>query len=151
MRLWSIHPSYLDQKGLCGQWREAVMAKNALEDESHNYHNHPQMARFTTPAQIHIYLKHLYFESQKRGYQFNESLFNEKANITDRWIIQVSREQIKYEFGHLADKLEDRSSAKHHNKLMESVIPKLHPLFVMRTVKSLDVHNTPDIKKISSQ
>lgn len=30
MRLWSIHPSYLDQKGLCGLWREALLAQRVL-------------------------------------------------------------------------------------------------------------------------
>lgn len=30
MRLYSIHPKYLDQKGLCGLWAEANLAKKVL-------------------------------------------------------------------------------------------------------------------------
>ena len=30
MRLWSIHPKYLDQRGLCGLWREALQAQRVL-------------------------------------------------------------------------------------------------------------------------
>lgn len=30
MRLWSIHPEYLDTKGLVALWREALLARNVL-------------------------------------------------------------------------------------------------------------------------
>jgi|GEM_PF-3323161 len=31
MRIWSIHPCYLDSKGLVALWRETLLAKNVLE------------------------------------------------------------------------------------------------------------------------
>jgi hypothetical protein len=30
MRLWSIHPSYLDKQGLCGLWLESLLAQSVL-------------------------------------------------------------------------------------------------------------------------
>ncbi|MEN6399799.1 MAG: pyrimidine dimer DNA glycosylase/endonuclease V, partial [Rectinema sp.] len=27
MRLWTLHPQYLDQKGLTAAWREGLLAK----------------------------------------------------------------------------------------------------------------------------
>jgi hypothetical protein len=31
MRLWSLHPSYLDNKGLTALWREALLARKVLQ------------------------------------------------------------------------------------------------------------------------
>ena len=33
MRIWSIHPKYLDTKGLVALWRETLLAKHVLEEE----------------------------------------------------------------------------------------------------------------------
>lgn len=30
MRLWSLHPKYLDTKGLLAVWRETLLAQNVL-------------------------------------------------------------------------------------------------------------------------
>ena len=46
MRLWSIHPSYLDVKGLGAAWREALLAQKVLEGLTRGYKNHPQLLRF---------------------------------------------------------------------------------------------------------
>ena len=46
MRLWSIHPKYLDTKGLLAVWREALLAKKVLENKTKGYKNHPQLERF---------------------------------------------------------------------------------------------------------
>ena len=46
MRIWSIHPKYLDSKGLVALWREALLAKNVLEGKTKGYRNHPQLERF---------------------------------------------------------------------------------------------------------
>ena len=31
MRLWSLHPKYLDTKGIVALWREALLAQAVLE------------------------------------------------------------------------------------------------------------------------
>lgn len=30
MRVWSLHPTYLDQQGLCGLWRETLLCQKVL-------------------------------------------------------------------------------------------------------------------------
>jgi len=46
MRLWSIHPQYLDAKGLVALWRESLLAQNVLLGKTKGYKNHPQLMRF---------------------------------------------------------------------------------------------------------
>ena len=46
MRLWSIHPRYLDPQGLVALWREALLAKAVIRGETRGYTNHPQLERF---------------------------------------------------------------------------------------------------------
>jgi hypothetical protein len=46
MRIWSLHPKYLDAKGLVALWRESLLAKQALESKTKGYKNHPQLNRF---------------------------------------------------------------------------------------------------------
>ncbi|WP_394330809.1 pyrimidine dimer DNA glycosylase/endonuclease V [Niabella ginsenosidivorans] len=45
MRLWSIHPKYLDTKVLLAAWREALLAKHVPEGKTKGYKNHPQWIR----------------------------------------------------------------------------------------------------------
>ncbi|MCL4280861.1 MAG: hypothetical protein KJZ58_01235 [Flavobacteriales bacterium] len=46
MRIWSVHPKYLDTKGLVALWRETLLAKHVLEGRTKGYRNHPQLDRF---------------------------------------------------------------------------------------------------------
>jgi hypothetical protein len=46
MRLWSLHPAYLDSKGLVALWREGLLAKAVLKGQTKGYKNHPQLERF---------------------------------------------------------------------------------------------------------
>jgi len=66
MRIWSIHPKYLDTKGLVALWRENLLAKNVLEHNTRGYKNHPQLIRSKnsgTPLQaINHYLAAVYQE-----------------------------------------------------------------------------------------
>ena len=50
MRIWSIHPKYLDTKGLVALWRETLLAKNVLEEKTKGYKYHPQLIRFKSSA-----------------------------------------------------------------------------------------------------
>ena len=34
MRIWSLHPKYLDPKGLVALWRETLLAKHVLEGKT---------------------------------------------------------------------------------------------------------------------
>jgi hypothetical protein len=37
MRLWSIHPKYLDDKGLVALWCEGLLAKKVLAGKTRGY------------------------------------------------------------------------------------------------------------------
>jgi hypothetical protein len=41
MRLWSIHPRYLDPQGLVALWREALLARAVLRGQTRGYRHHP--------------------------------------------------------------------------------------------------------------
>ena len=43
MRLWTLHPKYLDAQGLVALWREALLAKAVLRGETRGYRHHPQL------------------------------------------------------------------------------------------------------------
>lgn len=77
MRIWSLHPQYIDSKGLVALWRETLLAKNVLEGKTKGYKNHPQLLRFketTKPLDfINQYLSEVYEEANARDYHFDKS------------------------------------------------------------------------------
>ena len=42
MRLWSLHPSLLDAKGLVALWREGLPAQKVLQGKTTGYRSHLQ-------------------------------------------------------------------------------------------------------------
>jgi hypothetical protein len=135
MRLWSLHPSLLDTKGLVALWREALLAKKVLEDKTKGYKNHPQLSRFRKYKYpliaINSYLTSVYIEATERGYNFN----NDKIKIY-RWktIIKVTFSQIEYELKHLLKKLKLRDPDK-YNILLKINPAKIKPNPLFRKVK----------------
>ncbi|MDP1621533.1 MAG: pyrimidine dimer DNA glycosylase/endonuclease V [Bacteroidales bacterium] len=131
MRIWSLHPKYLDVKGLVALWREALLAKNVLEGKTTGYKNHPQLTRFKNSANgqnaINHYLAVVYEESSLRGYNFSRDKF--KA-IDDSPQIPVTTGQINYEIQHLLKKLKTRDPDR-FIKLSEEKEIETHPLFML--------------------
>lgn len=115
MRLWSIHPKYLDSSGLVACWRETLLAKNVLLNLTKGYKNHPQLLRFkktNSPIQyIDNYLNEIYLESTKRGYKFSKDKIGTLSYNIEK--IEVTSSQINYEFKHLLNKLKDRDYKKY--------------------------------------
>lgn len=114
MRLWSIHPKYLDKAGLLALWRESLLAKKVLEGKTKGYKNHPQLERFkkskNPPILINKYLETIFKESLERNYKFDESKIQRPTlRISD---IEITKGQINYEFKHLLKKLEKRDKVK---------------------------------------
>lgn len=109
MRLWSIHPKYLDVKGLVALWREGLLAKKVLEGYTRGYINHPQLIRFRMyekPADlINAYLYQVYLEAKNRNYKFNLSKIKPVILMGE---MTVTRGQLEFEFTHLLSKLEKR-------------------------------------------
>lgn len=129
MRIWSIHPKYLDSKGLVALWRETLLAKYVLEGKTKGYRNHPQLDRFKIVNKsldaINQYLASVFEESVIRDYNFDREKINWNFSST---IISVTTGQIEYERSHLLKKLKTRdiSRFKELSKQKEFVP---HPMF----------------------
>ncbi len=129
MRIWSVHPKYLDAKGLVALWRETLLAKNVLEGKTKGYTNHPQLIRFKESEKplncIHLYLNYVWQEANARNYHFDESKFDH--NIPHCSILLTSG-QLEYERQHLLNKLKTRD---YHKFLMfEKIVDtEIHPIF----------------------
>jgi hypothetical protein len=129
MRLWSIHPRYLDPRGLVALWREALLAKAVILGRTRGYRHHPQLARFVAhPAPDHAissYLDAIHAEATARGYAFDRSKVGTVRPIDP---IPVTRGQLAYEWDHLMAKLSARSPDhfRRHRALRD---PDCHPLF----------------------
>lgn len=130
MRLWSIHPSYLDQKGLVAVWREGLLAKKVLEGKTKGYKHHPQLVRFKNAPDpllaINKYLEFIYLEAYQRGYAFDKNKLTILQNATI--ILQVTSGQLSYEFQHLLKKLKTRDPKRYENLQHISTIIA-HPIF----------------------
>lgn len=113
MRIWSIHPSYLDRMGLLAAWREGLLAQAVLAGQTKGYKNHPQLERFkktTHPLEaIAGYLKSIACIAKGRGYNFDSSKIIANSILYRGVYIPVTRDQIEYELNHLKKKLKERS------------------------------------------
>ena len=133
MRLWSLHPKYLDSQGLVALWREALLAQAVLRGETRGYRSHPQLDRFknhSAPlAAISLYLKAIHAEAEARGYVFNKSKIKPtRTSVT----LTVTSGQMVHEWAHLMDKLKNRSPGL-FQKWQEMEEPETHPMFKVRT------------------
>src|SRR5262245_34517429 len=103
MRLWSLHPSYLDSKGLVALWREGLLARKVLQGRTRGYQAHPQLTRFRAHARpdlaIDAFLWSVYEESISRGYEFDVGKLGEKHPPLE---LQVTDGQLKFELEHLS-------------------------------------------------
>jgi hypothetical protein len=132
VRLWSLHPCYLDAKGLVALWREGLLARAVLKKNTKGYQHHPQLERFRTCGQpivaINQYLRAVYEEAVKRGYHFDlEKLGTRKGCAR----IGVARGQLEYEWQHLQGKLRQRNRIQ-YEKNKKATNPRPHPLFNVR-------------------
>ncbi len=173
MRIWSVHPRYLDRQGLTAGWREGLLAQKVLTGTTKGYRNHPQLRRFraagdgagmvdaepdatggsgahvapapglhpgrhapgTTDevvpdvgagAAISTYLHGLVDEAVRRGYRFDRALVLGPRHRDLR--LDVTDEQLAYEWEHLRAKLAARSPDV-ARLWVDVVVPDAHPLF----------------------
>ncbi|HUU40292.1 MAG TPA: pyrimidine dimer DNA glycosylase/endonuclease V [Desulfatiglandales bacterium] len=129
MRLWSLHPKYLDSKGLLALWREALLAQEVLRENTKGYRHHPQLERFRTTGNplsaISAYLLAIQKEGARRGYNFNASKIG-PGQVTRR--MPVTEGQLRYELAHLRKKISTRDQ-EFLNDLKSIECPDAHPLF----------------------
>ena len=129
MRLWSLHPKYLDTKGLLAVWREALLAKAVLSGLTKGYTQHPQLDRFKEDPRpldrIDQYLSEVYLEAVRRNYHFNKDKINWDFKPCK---LSVSIGQVKYEQAHLLTKLKIRDALRYKEfSAIEQFDP--HPMF----------------------
>ena len=129
MRLWSLHPKYLDAKGLVALWREALLAQAVLTGGTKGYRRHPQLSRFRAggrpAALIAEYLRAVRTESLERGYRFDPRKIGRRRTSAQ---LDVTSGQIEFEWHHLMKKLETRAPDRHEKYRAEDA-PLPHPLF----------------------
>lgn len=129
MRLWSIHPKYLDAKGLVACWREGLLARKVLLGQTKGYRNHPQLDRFKGAGDpvvfLDTYLRGIVDEAEARGYVFDAGKIGPRFTTVK---LNVTAGQIGYELEWLKTKLEIRDPARIMNL---PDLPATHPLFVI--------------------
>jgi len=129
MRLWTLHPRYLDPPGLVALWREALLAQAVLLGRTRGYTRHPQLLRFQEQpdpaAAIAGYLAGVHAEALARGYRFDRTRI---AAAGPGGPLAATFGQLRYEWAHLLAKLERRSPAWLEG-LAAVASPDPHPLF----------------------
>ncbi|MBE9487717.1 MAG: hypothetical protein IMY73_00890 [Bacteroidetes bacterium] len=129
MRLWSLHPKYLDNIGLIACWREGLLARKVLLGETKGYKNHPQLIRFKKlkdPIKaLDSYLFWILKESENRGYNFTK---NKIDKFYENIKIDITKNQIEYEFEFLKRKLIKRNPYLYNN-LIDIENPESNPIF----------------------
>jgi hypothetical protein len=132
VRLWSLHPRYLDPQGLAALWREALLARAVLRGRTRGYRHHPQLLRFRAHpaprAAISAYLDGVYREAALRGYAFDRGKVGTVRAVEP---IAVTRGQLACEWEHLLRKLSHRIPAA-YRRLRPLARPRCHPLFRAR-------------------
>jgi hypothetical protein len=128
MRLWTVHPRYLDARGLVALWREALLARAVLRGRTRGYRHHPQLERFRAHrrplAAIDAYLHGVLAEADARGYAFRRARVGVRR---PRIVLRATRGQLAHEWRHLLRKLKQRSPAVHRRWRRNAPAP--HPLF----------------------
>lgn len=129
MRLWTIHPSHLDAKGLVALWREGLLAQKVLRGRTKGYRHHPQLRRFQATrdpgAAIASYLAAVSDEAVRRGYNFNAAKIGRKRQ---RGRLVETKGQLLYEWRHLRRKLARRDPERWRESRGLKV-PAVHPFF----------------------
>jgi Pyrimidine dimer DNA glycosylase len=129
MRLWTLHPKYLDAKGLVALWREGLLARAVLKGATKGYRHHPQLERFRAHASplaaINTYLRAVADEADKRGYSFDrQKIGPARRGVT----LSATQGQLAYEWRHLLRKLRARSPDL-YSRWSREERPDPHPLF----------------------
>lgn len=129
MRLWSLHPRLLDQKGLVALWREGLLALKVLQGGTKGYTQHPQLIRFRDCQEpertLRAYLTAVWHEAHHRGYRFDPAKFAHQPLQAD---MTVTEGQVRFEMAHLEQKLARRAPERLPLPLGA---PLVHPCFTV--------------------
>ncbi|MDH5792029.1 MAG: pyrimidine dimer DNA glycosylase/endonuclease V [Candidatus Bathyarchaeota archaeon] len=136
MRLWSLHPCYLDWKGLGALWREGLLAQAVLLGRTRGWRSHPQLDRFRghedPVAAIGFYLVKIHEEGSSRGYRYEKSKIVDL--VEDLSKIVITDGQLFHEKEILMERLALRAPRKYDelkNRESSEDVPTTHPLFMV--------------------
>jgi hypothetical protein len=147
MRLWSLHPRYLDTPGLVAVWREGLLAQAVVAGRTRGYRRHPQLQRFSeAPVPEHYvaaYLDGIHAEAARRGYRFDSQRIG--PGRVAAGFLSVTDGQLGYEWLHLRKKLAARDP-RWLERFGDVTLPDPHPLFrvVPGDVASWETGRRPD-------
>jgi hypothetical protein len=106
VRIWSLHPKYLDARGLVALWREGLLTQAVLTGKTKGYVHRPQLRRFQEQSSpigyIAEYLRGVHREAVNRGYLFVAAKISRSRA---RGCLTVTRGQLEFEWHHLMEKL----------------------------------------------
>jgi hypothetical protein len=129
MRLWTLHPKYLDAIGLVALWREGLLARAVLRGRTKGYRHHPQLQRFSEHPSprvaINAYLRAVLIEARMRGYAFDATKIGSRHRGV---VLRATRGQMAHEWRHLMRKLRNRNP-RLHRQLRGVCSPEANPLF----------------------
>jgi hypothetical protein len=129
VRLWTLHPRYLDAQGLVALWREGLLARAVLRGATQGYRHHPQLQRFAAHAlprsAINLYLRGVANEAAHRGYAFD---CRKIGPVRGDVVLTATQGQLDYEWQHLLRKLRGRSRNL-YARLRRAASPEPHPIF----------------------
>jgi hypothetical protein len=129
MRLWTIHPRYLDPQGLVALWRESLLARAVLRGQTRGYRHHPQVSRFLAHPRpryaINAYLAAIHAEATTRGYRFDGGKIGPVRAVP---AMLTTTGQVQYEWQHLLKKLAVRNPQL-CDRWRGIRVPRCHPLF----------------------
>jgi len=146
MRLWSIHPKYLDSKGLVSLWRESLLAQAVLHGQTKGYRFHPQLKRFRQSPDpllaINIFLANVWREAKKRRYNFDSTKISPSRYLNRKHYIPVSLGQVQYEFRLLQSKLRLRNPS-HQTLIVDTDPIEVNPIFSITPGSHLETWEKP--------
>ena len=129
MRIWTVHPQYLDRQGLIALWREGLLAQRVLLGQTKGYRNHPQLVRFKKQkdpvAAIATYLTEIHGEAERRRYRFDKTKICPRKTKEK---LVATRGQLLYEWEHLKRKILMRVGCP-RVICSGTTLPSAHPLF----------------------
>lgn len=132
MRIWSLHPRYLDRQGLLAGWREGLLAQAVLLGKTSGYRNHPQLERFRPfddpAAVVGAYFAAIAEDAAGRGYRFDETKIRRRAESVR---LTVTDGQLDFERRHLLSKVQQRNPDDRERIMALGEAADPHPLFTV--------------------
>jgi len=127
MKIWSIHPKYLNDNLLLRLWQDAIKAKKIISKKE-SFDSFPQLKNFSLVQDpnfaINRYLEYLYYEAKSRKISLKESEFDMNDQ---RDLIKIEKGQLNYEYS-LLEKIYRKDNSNFLTELKDKEISSM-PLF----------------------